>query len=484
MPKPDALNAESRQTVRQAGGLALQRAVLIASAVASASLIPRAMGAEIYGQFALIHSMSLWFALLNGMGAVSMMTRFVPDFVERQDWDGLRRLTGGMLALRSSSGLLSCLVYFALTTLWLRDLDPMAIAFVALSVALRTAANLPFTLLLGLNQASRWGAADLLRHALHAPLVFAGYQVAGLRGACATLPLTELVVLTLGLWWIRSHLSLGSLWVDREFLKPFVRFSVGFLLSNLLIVLFDRGGAPLVHWVSGRYADAGFYTLATSAYLMAAGTVWRMLSAFGPLLSGLRSRGEVEALRQWVEGILKVLAVGSVAGAAFTYTCGAWTLRWIVGPGYEEAAPLLPTVALAGIALGPGAVARLLAVCYGQPRSTIVAAALQAALFAVLSLFFIPRFGTQGAAVSLVLAVALFAAYGTWRMRQAFPYSLRPWGFVVLLGVLSSPPLWVWPAAGILPFGAFLAIFALLLAGFRIFSGSELRALCRRHGKE
>lgn len=483
MPISDPPGQTARHSVRQAGGLALQRLLLIASSIAAVSLIPRVMGPQVYGQFSLIHSISLWFALLNGMGAVSMMTRFVPEFLERQDFAGLRRLAGGMLTLRVASGFVSGLVYFALTSLWLRDLDPVPIALVAVSIILRTAANLPFTLLLGLNQASRWGAAELVRYSLHAPLVFAGYKLAGLRGGCASLTLVELAVLALGLWWTRGYIPWSSLRVDRQFLRPFVRFSAGFLVSNLLIVLFDRGGGPLLHLLSGDYKAAGYFTLATNAYLITAGTAWRLLSAFGPLLSTFRSRGATGELARWVEGILKTLAVGAVLGLALVYTCGAPMFRWIVGPGYESVEPLLPTLALAGVAFGPGAVARLLAVCYGESRVTIQAATLQVVVFVTCSLSLIPRLGTHGAILALVLAVLFFAAFSTWKMQQHLAYSLRQWGQVVLLGAFYSPLCWAWEGPAAVRFASFALGFLATLAQFRIFSAFEFAQLWRQPAK-
>src|SRR5262245_61212560 len=100
------------------------------------------MGPVTYGEFALIYTMSLWFSLLGGMGAVSMMSRFVPEFQERRDDAGLRKLLGGMMLLRIGTGILGAFAYFLLASVWLRSLNRVAIVLVAASVSVRAVGNL------------------------------------------------------------------------------------------------------------------------------------------------------------------------------------------------------------------------------------------------------------------------------------------------------------------------------------------------------
>ncbi|MEP7366703.1 MAG: oligosaccharide flippase family protein, partial [Acidobacteriota bacterium] len=276
------LNDESRQTLRQAAGLGLQRALQLAMGFLFAALIPRRMGPQVYGQFSTMVTMSLWFSLMSGLGAVSLMTRFVPEFLAREDREGLKKLASNLMTLRLANGLMGAVVYLIIGAIWLKDLDQMAIIFVAISIAARTVANLPFTLFLGQNRAARWGASDLLRRVLTFPFVFCGYIADGLRGAGAGLLAVELSVLALGLWWGSEFLSLRLMKIDREFLRPYLRFSAAFFVSNVMLMLFSQGGTTLVRFVSGDYAEAGFYTIAFGAYLVGTQGVWRLLTAFGP----------------------------------------------------------------------------------------------------------------------------------------------------------------------------------------------------------
>lgn len=69
--------SEARQTVRNAGWLVAQRGLHVLTATLVAMLVPRLMGPGVFGRYALLTSVSMWFAMLSGLDAVSLMTRTV-----------------------------------------------------------------------------------------------------------------------------------------------------------------------------------------------------------------------------------------------------------------------------------------------------------------------------------------------------------------------------------------------------------------------
>lgn len=471
------LSDESRHTVRQVGALTLQRAVQIAAGVLYVTLIPRVMGPEVFGQFVTLQTLSMWISMIGGLGAIALMTRYVPEFVARGDRVGLRKLASSLLTLRLINGLVGALLYFVVVQLWLRDLDRTAIALVAVTITLRTAANLPFALLLGLNQLSQWGAGELLRGLLLFPLIYTGVQMAGLRGACAALVVTEGSVLALGLWWSRGFVARPSLPLDRQFLKPFLQFSALFFGSNVMLALFEQGGTAFVRLISGNYAEAGYYGIAFGGYLAGAGALWKLLSGFGPLFSALQIKGDTAELQVWIGRLLRVLAVCGVAVTGFLYGCADLLVEWMLGRGYEPVAALLPWLAVTGLAAGPGNIARVLAMSFGQGRIPLVGAAAQLTCFATVSWILIPGMGSVGGCIGVAAATSLFSVYATWRIRDSIPYSLRSWAGVVILGAACSPVLWAWNGFGPLRFALFLALFgagAIMLGFVRM---SEARML-------
>lgn len=464
---------DSRQTVRHVAALAVQRVVLTAAGFLFAAVIPRTMGPEVFGQFSTLLASSLWFSLVSGFGAVSLMTRFVPELMNRGDREGVRKLASNLLTLRVASGLASAVAYQLLVRQWLVDLPAWAIGLAGVAIAARTLANLPFTLFLGLNQAARWGAADVGRRLLMFPFVYGGFAAGGLTGACGGLLLTELVILGLGLWWSREYTVWRLMKVDMAFLRPYLRFSAAFFLANLLLTMFHQGGAPFVQYISGDYKEAGYYSIAFGAYLAGVQGVWKLLSAFGPLLTALHARGERSTMVEWVNRLLVVLGLGSVLAAAVMAAYGGWVVGLVFGPGYEPVAELLPIFGLTGVLIGPSGVARILAVTCDLPKVTVAGAALQAGVFVVAGAAVVPSMGSVGAAWVVLAVAALYAAFVTWRVRGTVQYGLRPWFTVVGAGVLLAPLL----AMGGWGFPLFLGAYGTVVLGTGVVRREELKPL-------
>lgn len=443
-----ASGGEARQALRQVRAVAIQRVLLTAAGVAFVALVPRWMGPRMYGQFSLIQSMTLWFTALSGMGAISMMTKFVPAFVLQDDWAGLRRMASGLLVLRLAGGVALGAVFIAALRLWLGDLPALAALLAGGVVAVRTVANLPFTLLLGLNQAGRWEAGELLRRVLGLGLVLAGFSAFGLAGACAGLLGAELLVLAAGLAWTHTHFHWGRLRLDLDFLRPFLQFGAAFFGSNLLIMLFQHSGAVVVKAISGNYEEAGYYSLAFHLYLTATQSLWRLMCTVGPLLARLHTEEKRDELRQWTERILAALGVASVWGCGAVAVFGAPLIRVVAGPKYDPAGALLPWLVLAMLVFVPGGVARLLAMAGGKPSATMGSAVAQTAVFAVGCLWWVPAYGARGACAAAVAGSAAFALVGTWQMRSEFGYSLRSWAAVMCAGAASTPLLFWFTRVG------------------------------------
>jgi O-antigen/teichoic acid export membrane protein len=455
----EPLSEESRRTVRQVALLAAQRLVQIAAGALYMALIPRVMGPDTYGRFSTLQSISLWFSMLSGLGAVSMMTRFVPEFLQRDDLPGLRKLCGSLFTLRLGSATAGGLINFVLVPLWLNDLGWLPVALVSATIALRVAAGLPYSLLLGLNLASRWGAAEMLRRVLLFPLTYGGFLAAGLAGACAAPLVVEFLVLLLGLWWTRGYIDPPRLPLDRGFLTPYVAFSAVFFVSNLFIMAFQQGGTPLVRLIAGNYAEAGFYSIAFSAYLAGSATLWKLISGFGALFSSLHLQGRTRELAAWTSRLLTGLALAGVSATALLYTCADLVVARLLGESYRSVAGLLWPLGLAGILAGPATLTRVLTVSFNLGRASNIGAAAQLVGFGLLGWLLIPSHGSLGACWAVVGSSAVYSTYTTARVKKCLDFEVRPWLECVAWGILFSPLVWAWSAPGPVRLAAFLAIY-------------------------
>src|SRR2546425_3934508 len=94
---------EARVTVRNVALMAAHRGVQAAGGLLFFALVPRMMGPELYGRYALVTTMAITFALMSGLGLINTTTRYVPQLLVRDEAHQVRRLVGNLLALQVAS---------------------------------------------------------------------------------------------------------------------------------------------------------------------------------------------------------------------------------------------------------------------------------------------------------------------------------------------------------------------------------------------
>ena len=473
--------AREHTAVRNLGLLLILRGLLVAGGVVVAAVVPRLMGPTGYGQVALLVALSFWFTLAASLGFTQVMGRHVPHFGQTGDDKGLRAFFGNLLAIRMAAGLLAAGLYLAATTTWLRDLDAVAMAILAGAVFVRAPAGLFFSFYLGLNQAARWGIADIVRQWGTLAFMLPGYLLSGLRGAALGVLLAELVVLLVGLIGARPFLTWAAIRIDLHGVAPYLRLGLIFYVGDLVLAAFERSGEALVRATCGDYAEVGFFGVAYSAYLTAAVGLPQIALAFAPLLTILRLEGDRVAVRLWIERLLKWQALGSVVMVLAAVLIGRDLVPLVLGSAYRPVAANLILLATGLVALSLTSAANLSALTHDRPAVALVAAVLRLGTFWLLGLSFAGRWGSWGASLAVLGAVVAQAGFFTWRMRRVVGYSLRRWAWVVGLGVIFLPLglLRSSPAVDAALFGVFVMGYGGLLFSLRLVTVDELGVMWR-----
>lgn len=480
--------AEGRDTLRNVGLLVVQRGGIVVGGFLFAVLVPRLLGPDDYGRLALVTSISVWFVLLSALGFLQVIGRYAPQFALQGDSEGLRWFFGQLLAVRLASGTLAAGLYLLFTLLWLRDLDPLLLAIMAGVVLVQAPGNLLYAFCLGLNQAARWGAREIVSQWVSLALLIPGFLLGGLRGAGLALLLAELAVLGLGLWWTRPYLSWSRVRLDLRRLAPYLRFALVFFGSNLLTATFHRTGEALVRAVTGDYAQVGYFGVAYNVYLTAAVAVPQLTLAFAPLLTALRTQGQAAALRRWIERLLAGLTAGGVLVAFSALFVGDDLVPLVFGPAYQPVAANLVPLTLALLPLALSSTANLLALVYDRPGLALQSAGVLLAAFWLAGPPLAAAWGSLGGCLATLIASALYAGYFTWRMRRVTPYSLRPWALAILVGAPFLSLVALRPArvecgssalVNLALYGAFAVGYGGLLLALRVITVAELTTAWR-----
>ena len=425
--------------MRNAGFVLLQRVADVVRAVCYGALIPRLMGPDDYGRLSVLISVAVYFAILPGLGSAQVMSRFVPGLRLAGNEEGIRRLYGGLLAVRLLTALLSAAACYAVVALWLSDLPLVLAVLMAVGVLLRVPGSLPFALLLGLDRAGRWGMSEVLRRWLSLLLVIPGYLVLGLPGAALAFTLTEVAVLALGFGWTHGWLSRATLRIDRTELAPYLAFSSYYLASNALALAAQQAPAPLVRAVSGEYEQAAYFASAQAAYLVGVGLLGQVLLSLVPWLSALRESGHGARALAVAERMLCGLAVLGAVALLAALLVGEPVVRLVLGAAYLPAVPCLPALALALVSSGAVQVTRVVALIHDRPGLVVESSAVQLAGVLLLGPPLVAALGAPGGALAVLAASALAGAHGLFRLRDVAPGLGRGLLHAVALAALFLP---------------------------------------------
>jgi O-antigen/teichoic acid export membrane protein len=478
----DRMGADARHTIRNAGLLMAQRALHILGAALFAVTVPRLMGPSLFGRFALLMSVSMWFTVLSGLGVVSMITRCIPKFVADDDMPGLRRLLSSLLALRGLTGASSAITYFLVATLVLREPDPLAAGLAAAGVACRTVANLTYSFFLGLDRAARWGAGDLMRRLLTLMFVPLGFLAGGLRGACGGFLAAECLVLVTGLVGARHLLRWSAVDLSRQYLRPYLKTGSLFAVAGLLMALTQRSGEPMLRFSTGSYEQIGYFGAAYAIYLTGAHACWQFAIAFAPFLVTLLEQGRRREVSTWLERILKYLVVAAVLAAAGVWFLGRDLIPLVLGAKYASVAVNAVPLCFTFVSLVFVVVSRLLALILDKPTVTATSAALELTVFWAVGFPLSSSIGSLGAAWATLPASLCFAACAAWWTRRELPFPLGAPGRALALALIFVPLAFLRGSmvvdAALAAGGA--AVYLVLLWRFGVVTPNEVREVRRQ----
>ncbi len=449
-PSPDhastkipAMLSEVRVTVRNAGLLLLQRGSHVLYAFLFAALVPRLMGPTTYGQFTLLTSLAIWLVFSSSLGITQIVGRYVPEFVHRDDGEGLLKFVGHMAVTRVVVGVAGGLIYYLLTVLWLRDLDWLVLGFMALSVVFHILANSVFALFLGLNQAARWGMKETLMRWLSLVFILVGVTYWGLRGACLGMAVTELLILGVGYWWARPYLMKKYLGLDLGYLVPYFRMGIIFFVSEVVLSTFQFAAAALILFMSANYNEVSFFGLAYQGCTLASVAFFQLTMAFAPFLALLLARQDSSSFRWWVEQLLKWLGVSGIIcffGALFLADT---LLPLLMGQAFRPVTNNLVVMTIALPFLGVVSMGSVLAMIGDRPGMALEASALRLAVFLILGVPLVGWWGSLGGSLAFAMAGLAQCGFYLVRLQGLQPFSVRPWGLALGLAGLFVPLYWL-----------------------------------------
>jgi O-antigen/teichoic acid export membrane protein len=427
---------ESDITIRHAGLLALQRIACLGGSFVFAAIIPRAFGPSLYGQFALIGSLSAWFALFGSMGLGQLIGRNIPRFIYQKDSAGLHEFFGQMLAARLSGCVTAGACFYLFSRIFFPDLSPLILIPASGVLLISALSELIYSFFWGLNRAAWWGMGELIRRAVQIVLIVPGFFWLGLRGAFWGMLCVELLVLVAALWRARSLLGRLRLWPDFRYLISYLRFGLLFALNNLLLTIFQRSGEILVRVFTSDYAAVGQFALSYGIYLSLSPAVSQIILACLPAWATMHEQKRSQELTNWIERIITWLAAGGILGVLALQLMGNRMVPLVLGASFRPVTAHLFPLLLLLVIVPLTSVAGTIALMQNRPGLALQTTGGLLLSFFAISWAVIPRWGSIGACWSLLGSMVLYAAFFVWRVNAIITIPLARWARVVAAGSL------------------------------------------------
>ena len=465
--------------MRNAGWLLVQRVASAASGALFAVTVPRLMGPDLYGRYALVVSLILWFTLLGSMGFTQAAARFVPELSAPGREHDLRRFLAGFMGLRALTGGAGAIGLAVFGLLCLRELGGVAILAAAVAIALRGVANLMYAFFLGLNWAARWGMGQVVRGWVALVFVAAGAWLGGLRGACIGLAATEIAVVCLAARWGRAHLVAPRL--DWAAVRPYLPFGLAFVGVELTNAAFRYSGGLGLRWLAGDYAEVGRFSLAVEINDVAGMVFPQVALSLAPLLAGLWVDGRRSDAALWLVRLSASLGALGMAVAIAAAVAGEAAIPAVLGGQFAMVTPALVAITVSLPFVGLNCTAQVAAVTGRCPAWSLACAVAQLATFWTLAPALVWRWGSTGCAMAYGASQIAAAAISAVILRRVADASFVRWGLTVVLGLpllaLSGRVHAVWPSLAAA--GAAAAGYLVLLAVTRIAPFSDLVGVWR-----
>jgi len=477
----------SRAAARSLSAIAFNQIPQIVGSVLYVLLIPRTLGAEVFGQLAYALAFIVLFQMLGELGYQEIFSRHLPEVRQRAGEPGIRALARHLLGVKAlvglGLGLAAALVARGLAP-WLR-LEQ--IGLMGLSVAARIVALAAFPLLLGLGETLKWSVDTTWRQLTVTLLMFAIVRTPSLTLSLLALAVHELVFLLLGLWWTRQwvmgdHEARPATSLDLGFgIWELLRFGFVFSLANFTLVMMFRISPIVVEKLTGSYPEVGFFDLALGGLLLLYTFLGQVAYAFVPILTELRLEQRPAEAEVWLGRFVRyaTLIVGLGAGGMWAVARPAAPL--LFGAGFEPAANTLRAIAVGLLPLPIAWAGVTVSAVDKQPKRKVRGALLGLGVFLVGAVV-LRTYAAAGIAFAFGLAlIAYSAGYGriAWRAviagGRGWLIALATTAFFLIFFYLSFSSLWlafaVWVGVAV--------VYLLVNFAFRVARLDELKEMAR-----
>lgn len=348
------MTKEGREGIRNIWMTGFGQAVRFILLLATAVTIPRLFGPEVYGQFSVVMAVISMLFVFSVMGLRFAELRILAPLFRDGDNSQAAGLASSIFNLRIFAGLVAASVCGFWLHLSNSVDDPVLLMAVVLFALTRYWMEAARSLLLPLKLIFWYIAIDLTNLILTLCALLLGYVTGGLSGAFYAASVIGALLLYTSIRLDKSVIviTVGKIEWNR------IREVFPFCIFVLLSALFIASQASLPIWILSRFGtfeQAAYLGVSVQVLLTLRGLFTAFWQSLLPIMATMQERGEQQRLIQWVNLIMRVLAVlFSIAMFIWVFHGPAIT-KILLGSQYNQVFPCVTMMLLSAACFSIGA---------------------------------------------------------------------------------------------------------------------------------
>jgi len=439
-----AITKEASVTTKNISTVVLLKIAQYPFLALAAMLIPRIMGPEVYGEYALLLSIIAITASLVSLGLTEIFGRFIPEFENRGESANIKRLSSNFLTLKGAIDIISCIILFLVLHFVFGDRfsDTYFLLIIAILLA-NDWGYVPYSLLFGLNKLGKFASRDLIRRAMSLILILILFHYYGLLGAIMSTLLVEVFFTALTFFWTREYFRIEDFRVDWSFLKPYLSFGFIFYISWALLNLWQRLGNPMIEYMTNDATEVALFDIPNQIFLLTATFTLVVICSFVPIFTKLLLAQKEAKLINWSSLIMKYTGILCTMIFWAYVLAGADLIPIIIGSEYKDIFPNGIVLLLGIFPMIFAQLGILFSIVYKEPRRYFLALCFAFSAFLLGSILLIPRYASMGCSIATFISCVVLALVIYIYFRDKFHLCLMDGLKTIALGLIFVPFLFI-----------------------------------------
>jgi O-antigen/teichoic acid export membrane protein len=442
-------------------------------------LVPRLMGANHYGEYALFISIIMIASSLTGFGGASeIFPRFVPEFKTLSKTESVNKIFGNLLFLQNIiSFILGICLFLVLYVKYEGRFSLIYYILIFFIIVIRNNYAIHYNFLFGLNDLAKSNALLPLRRFFSLVFILILFYYFGLIGAIISTLIVDVCISIPALYWTRNYLKLKYLNFDLKFLKPFLMYGLVFYLCGGLYASWQKMGNVLIDHMTHSSQEVAIYDLANQFFLLIIGFILAINFAFAPIFTKLLLEGKSTKLYQWSSQSAKYQGILCTLTFFGFMICGDKLIAMTLGPDFQNVY-VNCVIQLVGIfPLVIAFMGILFSIVHKEPLKYLAALAIGILCLLSGAMAFIPRYGANGCAMAAVVSCFAQAGVMLFLFKQKLFQCVKELFKTICYGLLFIPAILARPGlvGSLALFFSILCIYLAILFYAKLLTADELR---------